>query len=116
MTNFGQSRNYRMKLDRCFFDLIASGRKTIEIRVNDAKRKELVEGSLIRFHCADNEVLTRVTRITHYVDFDVMLDHEEIASINPLVTREEQLAELRRIYSAEREAFGVLAIGVTLFD
>ncbi|MGH3906155.1 MAG: ASCH domain-containing protein [Pseudonocardiaceae bacterium] len=30
-----------------YFDLIASGRKTTEIRVNDSSRKKIKEGSLI---------------------------------------------------------------------
>ncbi|MCK2241783.1 MULTISPECIES: hypothetical protein [unclassified Crossiella] len=43
-----------------------------------------------------------------------MFDHEHIASINPLATREEQLADIRQIYPPEREALGVVAIGIEL--
>lgn len=43
-------------------------------------------------------------------------DHESVASVNPTATRESQLANIRSIYPAEREAAGVLAIGIELVD
>lgn len=45
-----------------------------------------------------------------------MLDHEPVASINPEASRDEQLANLRLIYPPEREALGVLAIGITRIE
>ncbi|RZS32442.1 ASCH domain-containing protein [Herbihabitans rhizosphaerae] len=40
-----------MGIYKHYFDLIASGRKTTEIRVNDASRRKIKPGSLIRFRC-----------------------------------------------------------------
>jgi len=99
-----------------YFDLIAAGVKTTEIRVNDSSRQKIVEGSLIRFRCRDDEVLTRVTHVTRYPSFDDMFDHESVTHINPTATREEQLANVRQIYPPEREALGVVAIGIELVD
>jgi hypothetical protein len=45
-----------------------------------------------------------------------MFDHESVASVNPLATRDEQLANIRQIYPPEREALGVVAIGIELLD
>jgi ASC-1-like (ASCH) protein len=45
-----------------------------------------------------------------------MFDHESVPSVNPLATREEQLANIRQIYPPEREALGVVAIGIQLVD
>jgi ASC-1-like (ASCH) protein len=109
-------RAHEMGIYKRYFDLIASGQKTTEIRVNDASRRRLAEGSLIRFRCRDEEVLTRVTRINRYASFEDMFDHEAVASVNPTATREQQLANIRQIYPAEREALGVLAIGIELVD
>jgi ASC-1-like (ASCH) protein len=109
-------RAHEMGIYKRYFDLIATGRKTTEIRVNDSSRKKIKEGSLIRFRCQGDEVLTRVTRVTRYADFDEMFDREPVASVNPLATREEQLANIRQIYPPEREAFGVVAIGIELVD
>ncbi|MGH3625349.1 MAG: ASCH domain-containing protein [Sciscionella sp.] len=96
--------------------LIATGRKTTEIRVNDSSRRKIKEGSLIRFRCHGDEVLIRVTRVARYTTFDEMFAHESVASVNPLATREEQLANIRQIYPPEREALGVVAIGIDLID
>lgn len=45
-----------------------------------------------------------------------MFDRESMASVNPLATREEQLSNIRQIYPPEREALGVVAIGIELVD
>lgn len=45
-----------------------------------------------------------------------MFAYEKLASVNPLATREEQLANIRQIYPPEREALGVVAIGIELVD
>ena len=99
-----------------YFDLIASGSKTTEVRVNDSSRKKIKVGSFIRFRCQGDEVLTRVTRIARYATFEMMLDREDLTSVNPMASREQQLANIRQIYPAEREALGVLAIGIELAD
>jgi ASC-1-like (ASCH) protein len=109
-------RAHEMGIYKRYFDLIATGRKTTEIRVNDSSRRKIKEGSLIRFRCQGDEVLTRVTRVTRYDTFDEMFDHEEVASVNPLATRDEQLANIRQIYPPEREALGVVALGIELVD
>ena len=109
-------RAHEMGIYKRYFDLIASGRKTTEIRVNDSSRKKIREGSLIRFRCRDEEILTRVTRVARYSTFEEMFDHEDVASVNPSATREEQLVNIRQIYPPEREALGVVAIGIAVFD
>lgn len=109
-------RAHEMGIYKRYFDLIASGRKTTEIRVNDSSRRNIKAGALIRFRCQGEELLTRVTRVARYVNFEKMFDHEEAASVNPIATREEQLANIRQIYPPEREALGVVAIGVELVD
>lgn len=110
------ARVYEMSIYKRYFDLIAQGRKTTEIRVNDVSRKEIKEGSLIRFRCAGDTVLTRVTKVARYTSFAEMFNHEHVASVNPLATREEQSAAIRQIYPPEREALGVVAIGIELVD
>ncbi|MFI7673367.1 ASCH domain-containing protein [Actinophytocola sp. NPDC049390] len=109
-------RAHEMGIYKRYFDLIAQGRKTTEIRVNDSSRKKIKDGSLIRFRCQGDEVLTRVTKVNRYASFEEMFDHESVASVNPLATRAEQLANIRQIYPPEREALGVVAIGIELVD
>jgi hypothetical protein len=57
---------HEMGIYKRYFDLIAAGAKTTEIRVNDSSRARLAVGSLIRFRCRDEEVLTRATRLHRY--------------------------------------------------
>jgi len=109
-------RAHDMGIYKRYFDLIVTGRKTIEVRVNDSSRKKIRDGSLIRFRCQGDEVLTRVTRVARYASFEEMFDHEAVDSVNPLASREEQLANIRQIYPPEREALGVVAIGIELAD
>lgn len=92
------ARAHEMGIYKRYCNLIATGRKTTEIRVNDSRRRRMKKGSLIRFRCQGDEVLTWVTRLARYISFDEMFDHEEVASVNPLATREEQLANIRQIY------------------
>jgi ASC-1-like (ASCH) protein len=109
-------RAHEMGIYKRYFDLIASGRKTTEIRVNDSSRQKIKEGSRIRFRCQGDQLLTRVTRIARYSNFAEMFAHEDLVSVNPLATRDEQLANIRQIYPPEREAIGVVAIGVELVE
>lgn len=62
------------------------------------------------------QVLTHVIRVARYASFEEMFDHESVASVNPTATREEQLGNIRQIYPPEREALGVVAIGIELVD
>jgi ASC-1-like (ASCH) protein len=109
-------RAHEMGIYKRYFDLIATGRKTTEIRVNDSSRRKIKQGSLIRFRCQGDQVLTRVTGVARYATFEEMFDHQDVASVNPLATRAEQLANIRQIYPPEREALGVVAIGIELVD
>ena len=107
-------RAHEMGIYKRYFDLIVSGEKTTEIRVNDSSRKRLKAGDLLRFTCRDEEVLTRITRVSRYADFEEMFDREPVSSVNPTASREDQLRDIREIYPPEREALGVVAIGIEL--
>ncbi|WP_241480179.1 ASCH domain-containing protein [Nocardiopsis halotolerans] len=107
-------RVHEMGIYKRYFDLIKAGTKTTEIRVNDSSRKRLKVGDLLRFKCRGEEVLTRITRLIRYTDFEDMFDHEPVSSVNPTATREDQLRNIREIYPPEREALGVVAIGIEL--
>ncbi|MCK2245272.1 MULTISPECIES: ASCH domain-containing protein [unclassified Crossiella] len=109
-------RAHEMGIYKRYFDLIVTGRKTTEVRVNDSSRRNIRVGSLIRFNCQGDQVLTRVTKVSRYPSFEEMFDHEPVASVNPTATRDEQLANIRQIYPPEREALGVVAIGIELVD
>lgn len=103
-----------MNLYRRYFDLVAAGRKTIEVRVQYPNLRKLKAGDHIRFVCGRDDALTRVKRVSRYASFEEMLDAEGAANVNPDSHREQQLANIRRIYGPEKEALGVLAIEIEL--
>ena len=107
-------RARELNLYRRYFDLVASGRKTIEVRVRYPNLRNLAAGDHIRFVCGRDECLTRVTRVAIYNSFEQMIDTEGPANVNPDSPREQQLANIRRIYGPEKEALGVLAIQIEL--
>lgn len=107
-------RAREMNLYRRYFDLVAAGRKTIEVRVQYPNLRRLKAGDHIRFVCGRDDVLTMVKRVARYDSFEKMLDGEGPANVNPDSPREQQLANIRRIYGPEKEALGVLAIEIEL--
>jgi ASC-1-like (ASCH) protein len=111
-TTGGRARE--VNLYRRYFDLIAAGYKTIEIRVEYPKLRRLAAGDHIRFVCGRDDTLTVVKRVTRYRSFEEMLDGEGPEKVDPGSPRDQQLASIRRIYGPAKEALGVLAIEVEL--
>ncbi|WP_433257414.1 ASCH domain-containing protein (plasmid) [Streptosporangium sp. CA-135522] len=107
-------RAREMNLYRRYFDLIASGTKTIEVRVCYPTLRNLTAGDHIRFVCGRDDVLTRVKRVARYSSFEEMLDTEGPERVNPASPCDQQLANIRHIYGPEKEALGVLAIEIEL--
>ena len=107
-------RAREMNLYRRYFDLVANGSKTIEVRVQYPNLCDLAAGDYIRFVCCRDDVLTRVKRVARYRSFEEMLDAEGAEKVNPTSPRDQQLADIRRIYGPEKEALGVLAIEIEL--
>lgn len=91
---------------------MASRRKTIEVRVLYLKHRDLAAGQQLRFLCDSDELVMRIKRSATYRTLEDLLDAEGPSRVNPDATREEQLASIRRIYTTENEALGVLAIEV----
>ena len=107
-----------LNLYRQYFDLVAAGTKTIEVRVKYPHLADLAAGDVIRFRIkgTDETCEVEVRRVTEYPDFDALLDGEGPSNVNPTATREEQLANIRAIYPPDKEALGALAIEIRLFD
>lgn len=110
------ARVRELNLYRQYFDLVAAGTKTIEVRVKYPHLADLAAGDVIRFRVkgAAQTCEVKVRRVTAYPDFEALLDSEGPANINPTATREQQLANIRAIYPPEKEALGALAIEISL--
>jgi ASC-1-like (ASCH) protein len=101
-----------MKIYKQYFDLIASGEKTVEVRVAYDSMKRVKVGDLLNFTCEGEECLTRVVRIGHYRTFKEMLGAEGMAAVNPQATEAEQLRAIQEIYPPHKEALGVITFEI----
>ncbi|GAB2783048.1 ASCH domain-containing protein [Streptomyces daliensis] len=112
------ARVHELNLYRRYFDLVAAGKKSTEVRVKYPHLADLTAGDVIRFRIKGTEetISVRVTRVNEYPTFEALLDGEGSANVNPESSREEQLANIRGIYGPEKEALGALAIGIELID
>ncbi|MFK0289930.1 ASCH domain-containing protein [Streptomyces sp. NPDC090442] len=110
------ARVHELNLYRRYFDLVAAGKKSTEVRVKYPHLEDLAAGDVIRFRIKGTEetVDVRVTRVNEYRTFEALLDSEGPANVNPSSSREEQLANIRSIYGPDKEALGALAIGIEL--
>ncbi|WP_086769816.1 ASCH domain-containing protein [Streptomyces bobili] len=105
-----------LNLYRQYFDLVASGEKTIEVRVKYPHLADLAAGDTIRFRIkgTDETCEVNVKRVSEYPNFEALLDGEGPTNVNPNATRDEQLTNIRAIYPPDKEALGTLAIHIAL--
>ncbi|MEY9846160.1 ASC-1-like (ASCH) protein [Streptacidiphilus sp. BW17] len=110
------SRTFELHLQRRYFDLVAAGRKTTEVRVLYPRLADLSAGDRIRFRVEDTDQACEVlvNGVTAYSDFEALLAGEDLATIDPTATREQQLSAMRSFYPAPKESLGALAIAITL--
>jgi ASC-1-like (ASCH) protein len=118
MKNATTARRHELNLYRRYFDLVAAGIKTIEVRVRYPHLAGMAAGDTIRFRIkgTSETCIVLVKRVTAYPSFEALLDGEGPANVNPAASREEQLANIREIYPAHKEALGALAIEIELLD
>jgi ASC-1-like (ASCH) protein len=116
MSDMTTARRHELNLYRRYFELVAAGRKTIEVRVRYPHLAEMAAGDTIRFRIkgTDETCDVLVKRVAAYPDFEALLDGEGPANVNPAAGRDEQLANIRAIYPPVKEALGALAIEIEL--
>lgn len=107
---------YKMKLLSCFFEELKIGRKNIEIRCNDSKRKRLIVGDIILFSdLSTGETIETTVKNVEHADsfFNLISAHDlEDFGFNDLGI-EEALNMLHQIYPVEREnSLGVIGIHI----
>jgi ASC-1-like (ASCH) protein len=107
-----------LNLYRQYFDLVAAGTKTIEVRVKYPHLADLTAGDTIRFRVKGTDATCDVSvkRVTEYPDFEALLDGEGPVGVDPNADRDQQLANIRAIYPPEKEALGALAIEIALLS
>lgn len=105
---------HELTIRKPYLDLVASGVKTVEVRVGYPKIRGIRAGDELVLVCGGERLATRVTRVSVYASFEEMLGHEDPVAIGGELgrDREELLAVIRGIYPPAKERLGVHAIGV----
>lgn len=107
---------YEMRLNKQPFEQMLEGKKTVEVRLNDAKRKLIVVGDEILFINRDNPnqtIIKKVADLRIYNSFVEMANNENcvMAGFDRGYSTEEVVKCYHTYYSPEEEQeFGVLAI------
>lgn len=111
---------FTMKLNASPFAMIASGEKTIELRLNDEKRRKISVGDTIRFSDINNASRTLLTMVKELFVFD---SFDELYKALPLTecgytsetVQSASPSDMRKYYTPEQEEkYGVLGIKVEL--
>jgi len=94
-----------------YLEWILDGRKTIEVRVGYSNIARLQAGDRLLLN---GQYAFTIVRIGRYANFEELLANEDPLSIAPELSPDQTLHALRQIYTADKEALGVLAIQIML--
>lgn len=113
--------DHKMKLNQESFDLIKSGKKTIEVRLFDKKRKKIEIGDSIEFTKLpdkDEKLLVKVQELLIYKRFiDLFSDFPSNYFTDVKLNRKELVRSMRKYYSiSDEEKYGVLGIKISLIN
>lgn len=108
-----------MTLDDEPFELVESGKKTVEVRCNDEKRQKLKVGDRIIFHKATNpkdKIFVEITELHSFDTFTELYSSYPMSSFGYGVrTVEEMQALIDKIYTKEeQDKYGALAITISV--
>lgn len=108
---------HKMKLWNEPFEMIKSGYKTIEMRLNDEKRSLIKIGDSIEFtNASTNEVLSCVvTNLYRYANFKELYANHDKKSIGYKENEEADPKDMLKYYSQENiDKYGVLGIEIKI--
>lgn len=106
-----------MRLNNEPFELIKKGSKTIELRLNDEKRKRLKEKDIIEFENRETseKVLVTVICIHKYNNFNELYQHFDKVSLGYEKNECANPLDMEKYYAKEeQEKYGVLGIEIAL--
>lgn len=97
------------------FNLIKSGTKTIELRLNDLKRQKIKVGDLIEFtnRVTDEKMTVKVVDLFKFDSFSELYKNFDKVSMGYREDEEADSSDMELYYSKEeQEKYGVLAIKI----
>lgn len=111
--------NFEMKLADEPFDLISSGKKTVEVRLYDEKRKQISVGDTIEFFRLNGQggsVKARVVELHRFGSFKALFESMLFPKTGSGELSVTEAAEsMYKYYTKEQESkYGVLGIEIDL--
>lgn len=106
---------HEMKLNNEPFECIKNGTKTIELRLNDEKRKLLTVGDYIEFtnRVINEKLLVEVIDLFKYNSFEELYKHFNKIEMGYSINEEANPKDMENYYSKEeQEKYGVLGIKI----
>lgn len=106
---------YEMKLDNEPFKAIKNGTKTLELRLNDEKRKLLTVGDYIEFtnRVTNEKLLVEVIDLFKYNSFEELYKHFNKIEMGYSINEEANPKDMENYYSKEeQEKYGVPGIKI----
>ena len=106
---------HEMKLNNEPFECIKNGTKTIELRLNDEKRKLLTVGDYIEFtnRITTEKLLVEVIDLFKYNSFEELYKHFNKIEMGYSINEEANPKDMENYYSKEeQEKYGVLGIKI----
>lgn len=112
--NIGEALMKTLRIKQRFFNLIQSGKKTLEVRVGYDSINRIQAGERLNLVTHTSSQNVRISAIRRYDNFEVMLAKESFRHIAPDVSSQvELLGLLKNIYPAHKEALGVVVLELT---
>ena len=108
---------HEMRLHNSPFNLIKSGTKTIELRLNDEKRSLIKVGDKIEFtnRITEEKIVVEVINLHKYDSFFELYKHFDKVSMGYDEDDEADPKDMEQYYSKEeQEKYGVLGIEIKL--
>ena len=106
---------HMLNVKQKYYDMLKSGRKTIELRLYDDKRKLIKVGDRIEFRCADDKTdafLAEVVDLHRAEDFVCLCQKIECQKAG-FSSDEELIKVLKEFYDNKRQKeFGVVGIEI----
>lgn len=106
---------HNMNLNNRPFKSIKEGTKTIELRLNDEKRKLLTVGDYIEFtnRVTNEKLLVEVIDLFKYNSFEELYKHFNKIEMGYSINEEANPKDMENYYSKEeQEKYGVLGIKI----
>ena len=111
--------DHKMKLNNKPFSLIKLGTKTIELRLNDEKRRKIVVGDRIEFTNRDTneKIMTEVIKLHNYPNFKELYKHFDKISLGYAEDEIADPKDMEQYYPQDKqEKYGVLGIEIEVLE